>query len=173
LQAIFSPEINEGLEITALYLAPGSEITTWAVNTRTAAVSEYTNFEFNSFAQMGNKYLAASSTGLYELVGDDDAGTDIIARIKSGLMQWGSSRFTLFKAAYLGVRGPGDFVLRMETGDGTTYDYSVTTTDMRTTKVRLGKGLRTRYFAFELISDGQDFDLDSIEFVPLVAERRV
>ena len=44
---------------------------------------------------------------------------------------------------------------------------------MKTTKVNMGKGLRARYFAYELISTGQDFDLDSVEFVPLVAQRRV
>ena len=44
---------------------------------------------------------------------------------------------------------------------------------MKTTKVNLGKGLRARYFAFELVSTGQDFDLDTLEFIPLVAQRRV
>jgi hypothetical protein len=37
----------------------------------------------------------------------------------------------------------------------------------------MGKGQRARYFAFELISAGQDFDLDTIEFVPIVVQRRV
>jgi hypothetical protein len=37
----------------------------------------------------------------------------------------------------------------------------------------MGKGLRSRYFAFELVSTGQDFDLDTLEFIPLVADRRV
>ena len=61
----------------------------------------------------------------------------------------------------------------METGDGKTYTYAVVGKDMQTTKVHMGKGLRARYFAFELISTGQDFDLDDIEFMPLVAQRRV
>jgi hypothetical protein len=39
--------------------------------------------------------------------------------------------------------------------------------------VPLGKGLRARYFSFELISDGADFDMDAIEFIPLVSHRRV
>jgi hypothetical protein len=44
---------------------------------------------------------------------------------------------------------------------------------MRSTKFHMGKGQRSRYFAFELISAGQDFDLDTLEFVPLVVQRRV
>lgn len=173
LSMMFSGVISEGVEITAAYLAPGDTFTTWAMNTRTGAVTEYSNYAFNSFAKLGNWYVGASSSGLYELVGDNDAGTDIVAEIKSGFMQWAGSRFSLFKGVYIATRGEGDFVLKLITGEGSTYHYSVTTRDMRTTKVHLGKGLRSRYFAFELISAGQNFDLDTIEFVPLVADRRV
>ena len=173
LRMFFSQTIAEGIELSAAYLSPGDSVTTWAMNTRTGAVSEYSNYAFNSFARMGNIYLGASDSGLYTLLGDDDAGTDIVAQIKSGFAQWAGSRFTIFKGIYLGVRGEGDFVLKLVTGDGNTYNYGVSTRDMRTTRVHTGKGLRARYFSFELISTGQDFDLDTIEFVPLVAERRV
>lgn len=173
LKLLFSPVLIDGVEVSAAYVSPGGDFTTWAMNTRTGAVTEYSNYVFNSFMQMGNKYLGGADDGLYELNGDTDAGTDIIARIKSGLAQFAGSKFTLFKGIYLGVRGEGDFVLRLITGEGVTYDYAVATRNMRTTKVHTGKGLRTRYFAFELISTGQDFDLESIEFVPLVTDRRV
>lgn len=173
LRMLFRGVISEGVELAGAYLSPGDSVVTWAVNTRTGAVSQYDNYAFNSFARVGNKYIGASEDGLFELVGDDDNGTDIVAQIKSGFAQWAGSKFTMFKAIYLGVRGEGDFVLRLVTGDGDTYNYGVSTRDMRSTRVHLGKGLRARYFAFELISTGQDFDLDTIEFVPLVAERRV
>lgn len=173
LRAIYHGNIDEGIEFTAAYISPGGGFTTWAMNTRTAAVTEYQNYDFNGFARIGDKYIGTSATGLYELIGDDDAGDDIIAEIKSGFAQWAGSKFTLFKHAYLGVRGDGDFVFRLITGDGETYNYAVSTRDMRSTKVHMGKGLRARYFRFELISAGQDFDFDTIEFVPLVAQRRV
>jgi transketolase len=41
------------------------------------------------------------------------------------------------------------------------------------TKFEIGKGIRARYFSFELTSTGQEFDLDSIEFLPIVNQRRV
>lgn len=173
LRAIYRGTIADGIELAAAYLSPGDGVTTWAMNTRNGAVTEYSNFAFNSFAQIGKRYVAASSSGLYELLGDDDDGTDIIATIKSGFAQWAGSKFAIIKGIYLGVRGEGDFVLRVTTGDGKTYNYAVSTRDVRTTKVHTGKGLKARYFAFELISTGQDFDLDTIEFVPLAADRRV
>lgn len=88
-------------------------------------------------------------------------------------MQFGSVQLSRLKAAYLGMRGAGEYVLRIETGDGSIYDYGVSARDMRTTKVHMGKGQQARYFAFELLGSGADFDLDSIEFVPLVKQRRV
>lgn len=174
LKMIFKGDaLLDGLRISAAYLSPGGGFTTWAVNTRTTAVTEYQNYQFNSFAQVGRKYLGANSSGLFELEGARDDTRDIIAHIKSGLIQFGGAHLTSFSAIYLGMRGDGQFLLRLVTGDGRTYTYGVKSQDMLTTKVRLGKGLRARYFAFELISTGPDFDLESVEFVPIVAQRRV
>jgi hypothetical protein len=182
LRQILSGALTDGIQLSAAYVSPSGTFTTWAVNTRTGFTTEYTNWQFNSFAQLNGKYIAASATGLYELNGPDDAGTSIIADIKSGLMQLGGSKFTSFKAAYLGVRGgsatlpegdAGTYYIKLETGDGKSYTYEVDACDMKTTKVNLGKGLRARYFSYQLTSTGQDFDLDSIEFVPIVEQRRV
>jgi hypothetical protein len=173
VKMIFNAEVTDGIEIAGAYVAPNGSVTTWVMNTRSGAVSEYQNYAFNSFARVGNKYLAAADTGLYELLGDKDDGTDIIATIRSGFAQWSGTHLGSFKAAYLAVAGVGDYVLRIITRDGKTFNYRVTAADGRTVKVNLGKGLRSRYFAFELVSTGQDFDLDTLEFIPLVADRRV
>jgi hypothetical protein len=169
----FNPTLTEGIELSAAYIAPDGSVTTWAINTRTGAVTEYTNYDFNSFAKMGNKYLAASSDGLYELLGDDDDGTDIISKMKTGFAQFAGSHLCHFKAIYLGVRNGGSYYLRIETAEGTNTTYELVAEDMKTTRVQVGKGLRARYFSFELENvDGQDFDLESIEFVPMVVQRR-
>lgn len=173
VRMLFSPTISEGIELTAGYIAPNGSFTTWAMNTRTGAVTEYGDFVFESFAKMGSKYLGASDTGLYELLGDTDNGTQIIARIRGGYMQFGGTHLSRLKEAYIAARGGGDFVLQIRTADGERYNYGVEARSMRSTKVHMGKGMRARYFAFELVSAGQDFDLDTLEFVPLVVQRRV
>ena len=171
--AIFGLLVSEGIELSAAYVAPNGNVTTWAVNSRTGGVTEYQNYNFNSFAQLGHKYLGASADGLFELNGDDDAGTDIIPTIRSGYAQFNGSRFTGFKAAYLGIRATGDLTFKLVTGDGSSYVYAVKARDMETVKVQLGKGLRARYFAFELVGTGQDLDLETVELVPMVSTRRV
>ena len=175
LQYIFNGVIAEGVDITAGYVAPSGTFTSWAINTRTTGVTEYQDFAFDSLIQSGRKSLGANATGLYELDGDTDAGAPIVADILSGYMQLGGSHFKAFKAAYLGVATPGgQFVLKLITGDGATYAYTVTARTMHTARVNFGKGLRNRYFRFELQNiDGADFNLDNVEFIPLVSQRRV
>lgn len=173
LNALFSPTMFEGVEITAGYVAPDGNLTTWVMNTRTGAVSEYEDFEFNSFARVGNKYIGASDAGLYELLGDTDEGANIVPRIRSGYLQFGGTRLSRLAAAYIAVRGEGQHILRIFTSEGAQYDYLIDARDGRMTKVHMGKGQRARSFSFELVGAGQDFDLDLLEFVPIVVKRRV
>lgn len=173
LQMIFKPVVSETFSFDIGIIEPNGGFTTWAVNTRTGATTEYQNYAFNSFGVSGHHYLGASATGLYVLDGSDDAGTPTVATLRSGYQQFGGSRYSAFQAAYLGIRGDGNIYLKLDAGTGETYTYQVVLQNRQTTKVRIGKGLRARYFAWELITTGQDFDLDSIEFVPLVAQRRV
>ena len=130
----------------------------------------------NSFAQMGHHFLGASSTGLYQLDGPLDVGSAIVATVKSGSAQFSGSRYTAFDAVYLGCRvsdGANDWLLKLHTGDGQCYVYQFQPLNRRTTKIFVGKGLRARYFSWELVTAGENFDLDSIEFVPISSKRRV
>lgn len=173
IQMLFNPTLIEGIELSAGMLEPNGSFTTWVMNTRSGAVTEYSNYVFNSFARVGNKYLGASEDGLFELLGDDDNGDDIVARMKGGYLQFGGTQLSRLKEAYIASTGEGRMVLRIRTKDQQLYHYAVDTRDGRSTKVHMGKGQRSRYFAWELISAGQDFDLDTLEFVPIVVQRRV
>lgn len=172
LNFVFSADITDEVDITAAFSA-GDNLIAWAVNTRTGSISNYLNFPFNSFGAIGSRYYAASKTGLYELTGDDDDSTDIISTIRSGFHQFGGPYLTSLDAAYLGVRGDGEYILKIITADGKLYTYTVNTESMRTAKVKMGRGMNSRYVSFELVSSGQDFDLESIEFKPVVLSRRV
>ncbi len=183
-QMIFKGEaLVDNICLTATYVSPSGNITTWVVNTRTSAVTEYRNYNFNSFAKMGMRFLGANAQGLWVLDGELDDTQSIITKMKSGLMQLAGSRFTSFKGAYLGIRvkdasgtrfhPKGDFILKLYAGDGREYIYAFRPQNMQTTKINMGKGLRARYFAWELIAPGENFDLESVEFVPITSIRRV
>jgi hypothetical protein len=164
----------DGIMITGLYVNPQGTVTTWAVNTRTNAVTEYTNYNFNSFAQFGLRYLAANSSGIFELDGDTDNGVPIQSDIISAFMQMNGSKLSGLKGVYLAVRGGGQYFIKIIQGDGREYVYqAIGQPGLMTTKVNVGKGLRTRYIAFQLTSTGQDFDLDELTFIPMLSDRRV
>ena len=179
LQGIYNGTLCDKVRITCGMVLPSGSFTTWAINTRTNAVTEYKNYAFNSFAQMGHRFLGATNDGLYILDGPMDDGEAIRARMRSGIMQLTGTKFTMFKGAYLGLRTQDDgrnFILKLIYGDGPNVKetiYRVVAQNLKTSKVNLGKGIRARYISWELETVGQDFDLDGIEFVPISAQRRV
>ena len=177
LKMIFDGELAENMSVVSLYVSPDNQYTTFAINTRTNAITEYQNFSFNSFAQIGRKYIAAGSDGLYELDGPTDNGENVISTLRTGMLQLAGTKLAGLKGIYLGMNvtaGDNDFYAKIIAGDGREYVYKfVSQPGLMTTKVNVGKGLRARYFQFELQSTGPDFDLDSIEFVPMMGQRRV
>ena len=174
LYLIAQETLAETATAEAFFVIPATS-TTWVINTRTNAISEYQNFAFNSFARVGRKFIGANENGLYELDGDTDDGTDIAWAVRNGMMQMNATRLSGLKGVYLGMRTAtgGDFCLKLIAGDGREYVYAFKAQPgQMTSKVEIGRGLRSRYFAFEL-SGTVDVDLDSFEFVPLTPQRRV
>jgi hypothetical protein len=167
--------LQDGLLITALYVAPDGNYTTWAINTRTNAVTEYENWVFNSFATFGRKYVGANSAGIFELNGERDETANIVSTIENGLMQMGGTRFAGLQGAYIAARGEGKWLMRLRAGDGREYTYQFQLQpNLMTTRIQVGKGLRSRFFSVMLQNlDGQDFDFESLEFVPILSTRRV
>lgn len=173
LKAIYAGKIAEGASFFLIYAAPPTT-TAWAMNTRNEALTEYRNWSFNSFASMGRKYLGANSQGIFELNGATDNGSSTVADLASGYLEMADGKLAGLKGVYLGLDGKGTYYLKLTAGNGLNYVYQfVSQPDLMTTKVLIGKGIRTRWLRWELISSGNDFDLDSIEFVPMISGRRV
>lgn len=179
---LYNQILIDAVDFTIGYIDPGTgEFTTWAVNTRTNATTEYQNYVFNSFCQIGNNYYGANADGLWLLNAQTDDGANIVTDIKGAMLALGGSRYTQLDGVYIGMRvddNARDFILKLITpaqgigGADKTFLYKFNPNNMRTTKINIGKGLRSRYIQWELITPGPDFDLDSIEFVPVISRRR-
>ncbi len=153
------------------YIVAGYDGTTWALNTRTKAVTEYTGYSFTGFAKVEGVMHAAAANGLYQLDGDDDDGAPIALRARSGLMRFGGTRLSRLKAAYVTARRSSVLTVTIETGDGVSYTYTVEPRPMRTARVHMGKGQRATHFLVDV--QGSDLDLDMLELVPIIVQRRV
>lgn len=168
---LFQAIIQDDMLLRAFFASPA--YTTWAMNTHNVAVTQYSNFNFNSFARMGERYLGANDQGLYWLDGDDDDGRSVKARITTGVIQPNGNKLSGVQYAYLGMRGNGQFIVTVTDEAGGSYNYTLTGNSMETARVAFGRGFKTRYFTFALESQGQDFDMDSVEFITTEIPRKV
>jgi hypothetical protein len=139
---------------------------TFVMNTRTGAVTEYQNFAFNSYAKINGKYYGASESGLYELSGDDDAGTNIDWVVKTGQIDNQISYLKRMPEIVVGLRQLGSIRFRVHPDDNTYYDYPMPpykSGNLYQHRVLIGKGLRSRYFAVEMQAiNNSKIELDSL-----------
>ena len=154
---------------------PGQNVSVWSVNAETGASAAYEDYPFNSFATIGGRHFGAASDGIYELVGDDDAGVPIQAHMNLGKRNFGTSKLKAMPYAYLGVASDGLMVVRVTTeGASYTYKARAASAEMQTQRVDFGRGLRANYFTLELMNEnGADFDLDVIELAATPLTRRI
>ena len=174
--------LREGMALKVSVAVDDGVYVGWVFHAGPNAYTSYTNVPFNSVATMpdGRTY-AALPDGIYRLEGDDDAGEPIEARIRSGLEAFGTQRMKRLPMMYVGYRTSGDMVLKVVSTsmEGAAredwYRLERRPADaVRESRVKIGRGLKSAYFGFELVNvDGADFELDSIEFFPVVLERRV
>lgn len=148
----------------------------YVMNPKVGGLTEYQNYNFNSIAKIGASYYGASNTGLYLLEGADDAGTDISVRIKFGAFNPGSGKKSRVEQAYIGVRTDGKLIFKTFADDGKErwYETQAVQGDLQTQRAKLGRGVKSRYWQFELMNrDGEPMDLEQFEFLPITLTRRV
>lgn len=153
----------------------------YALNTGNKAASEYTNFDFNSLATVGGVTMAANSTALYALTGDDDDGTAIEAVVRTGLLAVADGKIAQVVSAYVGYASDNSLVLKAivtsPTGEKVEHWYRLaeqTADATREGRIKLGRGLKSAYWAFELVNvGGGTMTLDNIKLHRIALDRRI
>ncbi len=140
------------------------------VNTLTGAVSEYSNFAFQSITPTH----AGSSGGLFTLGGNLDDAAPIVATVTTGKTQWGTAMLKFISLVYLAVRGSGTSSVTV-TGDTASYKYTMPVNPAGESRVVPGKGIKESFISISYSNDdGSDFLLDRIEFeTPRSTTRRI
>lgn len=154
----------------------------WTMSARNRASTRYTNYPFNSFFRLGNVYYGVADAGVYRIGGDDDAGAAITARLRFGMSALGSQGMKRVESLYLGYTATGDMILKVITAsqlDGLreSNNYRLrpqAAGSQREGRVKIGRGLKSVYWDFVLENiEGADFELDTLEFKPLMLDRRI
>lgn len=168
--------INDGFIIGIGAIISGENYTGWVMNANTSAVSRYIQYPFNSFADLGTAQLGAMEDGIYELGGDTDAGADINAAVLTGRDDFNESVMKRMLKAYLGLATDGQMYLTTITNEDErrTYLLDVNNTSVREAKIDLGRGVKSRYWQFEITNvAGSDFEIEAVEWYPVLLTRRV
>ena len=135
-------------------------------------VATYSNFLFNSFAEINGKYYAAGSNGLVQI---DVPQTSVPWTFATGWVDFDSAQQKRASDFYMAMRSKGDVTLEVAVDEGAFYEYALTPLDIETLNQRrsfLGKGLLGRYWKFQLSGDS-DFDFDSYMVTMIDSSRRV
>jgi hypothetical protein len=148
------------------------------MNTQTGALSEFTNYHFNSMAKFNGVYLGASDQGLFLLQGENDNGAIIQAAARLGISDFGTSFRKRIERCYVGYRTNGSMVLRIQTDEKQQRDYMMERSEggfsLHGNHVKIGRGVEARYWQFEIRNvQGSDFELNIMELKPTRLGRRI
>jgi len=152
----------------------GGEYYTFVANTKTLGLSEYISYDFNSLSDG----LAVNATGIYQL-SDDDSNEQVEAEIRTGLLDFGTSKHKQIVYAYLGLTNDDNIIFKTNTIQNGIrkerfYKLTPSTAATDTRRVQLGKGVKGDLWQFAITNvDGADFSLDELEVLPLVLTRRI
>lgn len=162
----------------AMSAAVAAAFRTWVLNLHNKALTEYTNFSFNSFASTGGRLFAAGPSGIVELTEQtDDNGADIAATVRTGKHNFGVTYAKRVPRIYTAVATEGDLEFRTITGADGRRGYLLPwnqTTELQQRRIPVGRGPKSVYWQFEFVNRvGADFQLEALTVRPELTLRRV
>lgn len=151
--------------------------TAFAINLEGQALTQYTNYAFNSMTKFNGVYLGANDSGIYALAGADDAGVAIDAVARVGITDFGTALLKRIVRAYVGYKAGGELELRVITDETNVRRYRLASSGvagLHGGRVKVGMGIEARYWQFEIANvGGADFTLNCLEVTPSRMGRRV
>lgn len=151
--------------------------TVFAMNAKTAALSNYDNFDFNSMARFNGVDLMANSSGIFAISGNLDGSAIIDAYARLGVTDFGISNHKRVEDAYIGYRADGEMRLKLIVDEHHEYEYQVyprNYDDIHGNRLKLGRGAKGTYWQTEVGNvDGSDFEIDFLQLVAQPLARKV
>lgn len=153
----------------------------YAVNLRTTLesggneVTRYTGFPFERIVRWRGSYWAIAAGGLYRIGSEDDDGEPIEWAVRTGTTDFGKQERKTPVCCYVGGRMPPASRFTVYTGEKRQDAYPYTTPRGATAqnyRQVFGKGLRERYYAFEIEGAGE-LSIDNLEYLIAPSARRI
>lgn len=136
----------------------------WCMNLENRAVTSYTGWTMTSYS----RGYGTTPTGLVTMA---DGGS-VEWSVDFGKVDLGNDKIKHLPNAYLGVQSSN--IMRLTVDDTYTYTARAFDETLNTQRIDVGKGLRGTWFGLKLTgTDGADFRLESIDFIPATTKRRI
>ena len=126
------------------------------LNTKNFALTEY-DLALKSVVCFNGKYLGASATKLYELIGDNDDNSPIDWHFETGKIDLAKENVNRLRHVWLSYRPSGDLILVVKE-ENSEYEYPVTAYDITddSVRVKIGKGIKSKYVRLQLKNSGYE-----------------
>jgi len=140
------------------------------------AVTQYCNFNFNSFCEFNGTVIAASENGLYSLEGTTDAGSAIQASFKLLTSDWGVENLKRIRSIYIGYETKGDLELTTFSDEDNVKVYNLPYHKWNrqgSNKVNGRRDAQGRYWSIKISNvNGSSFAIDSIDILPIILNKK-
>lgn len=149
-------------------------MTTLQVNLKAGnAVTQYTNYLFNSIDIFQREVLMATDDGLYKQGGDLDDTTIIKSYFELIKTDFGRSSIKRLLFIYLSYYATEDILFTVSTEQNKTQDFTIPAnlSGQQGYRLRVSHELYGRFWTFKvsnLHKYGADFSIDEIKVLPLV-----
>lgn len=148
----------------------------FVLNLRNKSLTEYANFNFNSFCTFNGNKLAAGTSGIMILNGSDDAGHSIDIAVDMGNDDFGSPQLKRIHEVYFAGVGSGSHLIEVSSdGDASTgYEFDLDVDTPKTTKIHTGKGRIGRFWNLVVRNiSGSDMTLRQLLVNPDIFVKKV
>ena len=146
------------------------------INLANLSTTQFCNYDFNSFCKIGDKYFGANDSGIFELTGNDDAGSNINAFFELILSDFGISNMKRIRSLYVGGEANGSLTLTLKDDENNSRTYNLNLTSgnkQSSAKVPVGRDGLGRYWQVRIDNvSGVYFAIDSIKALAIILGRK-
>jgi len=141
------------------------------------AVTQYTNYNFNSFCKIGDTYVGATDKGIHELTGDTYNNIHIDSLITFLTSDFGSINQKRIRELYVGHEVPGSLEITLKADDGEEKTYILTpefeSQKQHGDRLKISRKKKGRYWTMSIANvDGCDFSIDQIDAIVIIEEKK-
>lgn len=154
----------------------GSNFITIVLNTDNFAVTEYNNYNFDSIAELGEKYYAVGPSGLVRLDGSTDMGSKIYGTARFAQIDLHKRVVSRIVDAYLSGNISGKVAVKIiqESQGDFLYTIEDVIGRLKAYRVKAPKNMRDRFASYEITNlDGSDISIEELSVISTAQPQRV